>query len=269
VFFHDNLQKGEKVPLQPAAERLRDIAQVEEKGNKNITKEDKDLEFAVKEFDELKGVSQGKSDKELREETDASKKGKSTEKRSVAKYFAWFFFLLIAVLLLGGTYLWIFPQSRQLFLQYLSPCCPVIERICGWKVTSREPILDLIKIQDVRQRFITNWLIGNVRVFEGTAVNVAVHPLTRIQIRGKLYDAENRVLAEQISFGGNLLTDAELATLTEEDIQHRLTLPQGSNVSNDRIIPDGRLPFMIVFVHDPPGVVKATVMPAGAEKLLE
>jgi hypothetical protein len=59
-----------------------------------------------------------------------------------------------------------------------------------------------------------------------------------------------------------------LATLTEEQMQQELSIPQGSDISNDRIESSGQIPFMVVFANEPPGVVKTTVMPAGAERLL-
>lgn len=285
VFHQDSPRKEEEAPIQREAERPRDIAPAKEKGDQDIVKAaempsarddirpegkgEEDLEFAVKEFEYLGDFSQEKSNEEVMEKAVAPEGGKGREKSPAAKFFAWFFLLLIAFLLTGGIYLWIFPQSGQQVLQYLSPYCPVIEKIWGREAVSREPIPGQVKIQDVRQHFVNNWLMGNIRVVEGTAVNTTKYSLTRIQIRGRLYDVENRVLAEQVSFCGNLLTDAELATFTEEEIQRKLALPQGSNVSNDRVIPDGLIPFMIVFVHDPPGVAKATVMTAGAEKLLE
>lgn len=301
VFHQDSPRKEEEAPIQREAERPSDIATAVEKGDQDIAKAaempgarddirpegkgdeailsgvkeigeaigEEDLEFAVKKFEDLEDFSQEKSGEGAAEETVMPEKDRGKKKRSIGKFFAWFFILLIAFLLAGGLYLWIFPQSGQQVSQYLSPYCPVIEKIWGRGGISPEPIPGQVKIQDVRQHFVNNWLMGNIRVVEGTAVNTAGYPLTRIQMRGRLYDAENRVLAEQVSFCGNLLTDAELATFTEEEIQRKLALPQGSNVSNDRIIPDGLIPFMIVFVHDPPGFAKATVMTAGAEKLLE
>jgi hypothetical protein len=255
----------------------RDNIRPEEKGNETIlsrVKEireavgEEDLEFAVKEFEYLEDLSQEESYKDAAEETVMPEKDGGKKKRPLGKFFVWFFLSLLAFLLAGGLYQWIFPRSGQQVLQYLSPYCPLIEKIWGKDVIRRELFTGQVKIQDVKQHFVNNWLMGNIRVIEGTAVNATKYSLTQIQIRGKLYDAENRVLTEQASFCGNLLTDAELATFTEEEIQRKLALPQGSDVSNDRIIPNGLFPFMIVFVHDQPGVAKATVMAAGAEKLL-
>jgi len=76
-------------------------------------------------------------------------------------------------------------------------------------------------------------------------------------------------VGEQTSYAGNILTDEELTNLSEEEILTRLMQPQGMNNVNDRIMPNGQIPFMIVFPNEPAGVIKTTVVTVGAEKLLE
>ena len=66
-------------------------------------------------------------------------------------------------------------------------------------------------------------------------------------------DASDAVLGERIVFCGNLLTDAELSTLAEAEIQRELSRPQGSDVSNERIAPNGEIPFMMSSVRSRPG----------------
>ncbi|MCX7635037.1 MAG: hypothetical protein N2Z74_04750, partial [Syntrophales bacterium] len=56
--------------------------------------------------------------------------------------------------------------------------------------------------------------------------------------------------------------------MTEEQIARELAMPQGTDISNDRIDPGASIPFMIVFVKEPPGVVKTLVYPIQAERLL-
>jgi len=92
--------------------------------------------------------------------------------------------------------------------------------------------------------------------------------MTRIRVRGEIVGDGGVLLGERESFCGNLLTADELATMTEEQLQKELSNPQGSDVSNDRIAPKGQIPFMIVFVREPIGVVKTFVVPSGAERLL-
>mgnify|MGYP001149773652 CR=1 FL=1 len=109
--------------------------------------------------------------------------------------------------------------------------------------------------------------MGNLRVIEGVAVNQSAYPLARIRVRLVVSDAYDVVLAEKNVFCGNLLTDAELAAMAENEIQKELSIPEGSDVSNGRIAPNGEIPFMIVFSQEQAGAVKTTVMPSGADRL--
>jgi hypothetical protein len=124
-----------------------------------------------------------------------------------------------------------------------------------------------VRIKDVRQRSVANLLTGNLRVIEGVAINQALYPLARIRVRLVIADAYDVVLGEKIVSCGNLLTDAELGAMAEAEIQRELSIPQGSDVSNERIAPNGEIPFMIVFSQEQAGAVKTTVIPAGADRL--
>jgi len=129
-------------------------------------------------------------------------------------------------------------------------------------------ISQALKLQDVRHRMINNYILGQIGIVEGNAVNRADYPISRIQIKGEILDAYSVVLGEHTSYAGNILTDEELTNLSEEEILIKLSHPEGLNNSNDKIMPNGQIPFMIVFSHEPAGVIKTTVMTVGAERLL-
>ena len=129
-------------------------------------------------------------------------------------------------------------------------------------------ISQAVKLQDVRHRMINNYILGQIGVVEGTAVNRADYPISRIQIKGEILDAYSVVLGDHTSYAGNILTDEELTNLSEEEILMKLSHPEGLNNSNDKIMPNGQIPFMIVFSHEPAGVIKTTVVTIGAERLL-
>ena len=192
-----------------------------------------------------------------------------TEKtRSLGRFFAYFFLVLLVAVLAGGAYLWVFPESRKQVADVIATYLPVTGVM--EKLNLQDPVLGQVSLQDVRQHIVNNWLMGSLRVVEGTAVNTGNFPLTRLQVRGRGYDSAGAVLGESVSFCGNLLTDAELTTLTEEEMQRRLSQTSGSNVANDRISPQDQIPFMVVIAsQDQQAVAKTTVMVAGAEKLLE
>ena len=125
-----------------------------------------------------------------------------------------------------------------------------------------------VKIQDVRHRMINNYILGQIGIVEGNAINRADYPISRIQIKGEILDAYSVVLGEHTSYAGNILTDEELTNFSEEEILLKLSQPEGLNNSNDKIMPNGQIAFMIVFSREPAGVIKTTVVTVGAERLL-
>ncbi len=126
-----------------------------------------------------------------------------------------------------------------------------------------------IKIIDLRQHFVENPVLGKIRVVQGTAVNMSPKFMTRIKIKAELYDVLDVRVMESYSYCGNLLTDQELSTTLEEEIVKRLQQPLGTEVSMEKVPPQGMVPFMIVFLREPPGVAKTLVMPVDAEILLQ
>ncbi|MCL2669353.1 MAG: DUF3426 domain-containing protein, partial [Syntrophaceae bacterium] len=178
---------------------------------------------------------------------------------------------LFTLLVVGGGYLWWFPTARYQALEWASPwlrSIPGMEQLLGTEVPEEQKVTQpAVGLKDIRLRSITNSLAGNFRVLEGTVVNQSSDPLAKISVRLELSDADAVVLSEQTVICGNLLTDVELSTLAESEIQQELSLTEGRDTSNDRIPPGGEIPFMIAFGMEPPegGAIKVVVMPDGAE----
>jgi len=126
-----------------------------------------------------------------------------------------------------------------------------------------------VKIIDLRQHFVENPVVGKIRVVQGTAVNTSSKFMTRIKVKAELYDVLDVRVMESFSYCGNLLTDQELMTTLEEDIMKRLQQPLGTEVSTEKVPPQGMVPFMIVFLREPPGVAKTMVQPVDAEFFLQ
>ncbi|MCX5831767.1 MAG: zinc-ribbon domain-containing protein [Deltaproteobacteria bacterium] len=184
----------------------------------------------------------------------------------VLKVFAYILLVLLVIIVLTGVYIGVFPEDRQRVADALSPYFPWAENLIGQPGSVWGQAIP----QDVRQHFVNNWLMGNLRVVEGTVVNKGKYPLTRVQVRGRLYDTAGSIIGEWTSFCGKILTDGELATLSENQLKRMLSEPLGSNVTGDRLNPNGNIPFMVVIAHhDQQAVGKTTVMVSGAEKLLE
>jgi predicted Zn finger-like uncharacterized protein len=166
---------------------------------------------------------------------------------------------LLMVLLMGGAYFTFFTETDWQ---------TSYEKIFGMTKKSEDVGPAQVDLADVRQRLVSNMTMGTIRVLEGTAINRSAFPMTRIKVKGEITDVDTVVLGVKESYCGNLLNADELAAMTEDQIQKELSNPQGSDVSNDRVVPQGRIPFMIVFTREPAGVVKAFATPVGAERLL-
>jgi predicted Zn finger-like uncharacterized protein len=185
---------------------------------------------------------------------------------------------LVIVLVLGGVALWLFSPSGiqglpasfggQALTEWVSSL-PLVDKFVAKAGRQKDFGIGQVKIQDLKQHLVKNMLLGDLQVLEGTAVNGSEYVISRVQVRGRIYDGAGAVLSERISFCGNILTGEELASMTEDDMQKVLSLPLGREVSNDQIAAAGRLPFMIVFAHVPPAAAKTTALPVGAERLLQ
>jgi predicted Zn finger-like uncharacterized protein len=184
--------------------------------------------------------------------------GKSS--RKTWKIIVWA--VLVIAVIPVVIYFFIFPQLGDRFIK-------IANKYIGEQEPVRpEVVIGQVKLQDIRQRMLNNYVLGQIRIMEGTAVNQADYPISRIVIKGAIVDAFAVVLGERTSYAGNVLTDDELTNLPEEEILRKLSQPEGRNNSNDKISPNGQIPFMIVFTREPPGVIKTTVTTIGAERLL-
>lgn len=215
--------------------------------------------------DILKGDgAEGLKEQEVEEK--AQKPGdEKISARSKGKQWVYLFVLLV----LGGVYVWFFSEVGRQAADFTSSAASTLfEKIYGTDLKKEDVGPAQVDLADVRQRLVANGVLGIIRVVEGTAINQSSHPMTRIKVMGKIFGDGGVLLGERESYCGNLLTGDELAAMTEEQLQRELSNPQGSDVSNDRIVPKGQIAFMIVFTHEPMGVLKTYVVPSGAERLL-
>jgi len=170
---------------------------------------------------------------------------------------------VFVILIISALIFFIFPQSGEQIIKNVFVYMGISE-----PARPEIPVTHMVRLQDVRHRVVNNYILGPIGVVEGNAVNRAEYPVSRISIKGDILDAYSVVLGEHTSYAGNILTDEELTNLSEEEILLKLSRPEGFNNSNDKIMPNEQIPFMIVFSNEPAGVIKATVMTVGAERLL-
>ena len=160
-------------------------------------------------------------------------------------------------------YYFVYPQFGEQFVKNVLVSVGISE-----PKKPELPVNQLVKLQDVRHRRINNYILGQIGIVEGTALNRADYPISRISIKGEILDAYSVVLGASTVYAGNILTDDELTNLSEEEILTKLSQPEGLSNSNDKIMPNGQIPFMIIFAREPAGVIKTTVVTVGAERLL-
>jgi len=185
------------------------------------------------------------------------------------KIWVWVLSAVLLLLAAGGGSLFLFPEYGQLAMKELNALFPGLASFTAQEASAPAVGPAQVKIVDVKQRFVNNTLLGNIRIVEGVAMNASPYPMARIKVRGELFDMIGTPVRESSAFCGNLLTDEELGIMSEEQISRELANPQGSDMPNDKIAPNGTILFMIVFIREPAGVTKTFVMPVAAERLLQ
>ena len=184
--------------------------------------------------------------------------------------------LIFIAIVAGAVFLYISPEVRNSVWGLVSPSLKgvtFLEKIIPEsakkepeKISGVQPLSEELLIKDMRLRTAPNIIMGNLQVIEGTVVNQNPFPIAKIKMRLVITDGYNAVLGDKYFYCGNILTDEELGTLTETEIQRELSNPQGSDVSNENIAPNGAIPFMILFTQAKQEVVKTSVTVAGYER---
>ncbi len=222
VFFQEN--PSAPPPAEPVEDEVadRDVGQVTE------------------------GVPGGDVMSESENEAGPTASGKGILKKTAVAVF-----LLLLVL---GVVVWLMPEVLTAAL----PGGSYIARYFGIGSPGHPagPGIDLV---DVRDRYVKNWLAGDMMVIGGTAVNRNAYPVSKLRVKGTLLDAEGRVVAEAHSYCGNTPTDEDLTKLTVKEILDKLSLEAGSDAPNMNIAPGGRTPFITVFVDPPKTAVEYIV----------
>jgi hypothetical protein len=170
--------------------------------------------------------------------------------------------LFVVFIIITQGYLWLYPDAGYQTIEWMRSNIPLLDRLLGEQKDARNIIIDQIECINVRQRFIQNESLGNLRIIEGTAVNQADFPIAKVKVMGELFDSHGRLVAARISSCGNMLSNEALGRLKEEDIRLLSSIPR-----DDKILPKGQIPFMIVFKQEPVEVAKATVTAVDAERI--
>ena len=175
-------------------------------------------------------------------------------------------YLAMLVLVLGGVYLYLFPQIGEQVLNLVYNKGPEKAIQAETKVAPPAPAGG-INFSEVRERFLKNLIVGgDILVIQGTAVNDFDYSVSKVKVKGKILDNAGKILGETEVFAGNILTDDELVKLTDKEIVADLSKPEGSDVSNVSIAPKGKIPFMVTFINPPKEVDEFIIELVGFER---
>lgn len=175
-------------------------------------------------------------------------------------------YLALLVLVLGGVYLYLFPQIGEQVLNLFYSKGPE-KAITAEKKPAPPAPAGGVNFSEVRERFLKNLIVGgDILVIQGTAVNDFDYSVSKVKVRGKILDNAGKILGETEVYAGNILTDEELMKWTEKEILEDLSKPEGSDVSNVSIAPKGKIPFMVTFINPPKEVDEFIIELVGFER---
>ena len=164
-------------------------------------------------------------------------------------------YIIVLFITLSGASLSVFPEFRS----YLADTIRPVARLLGFQIVTGELNGGGIDLLNVRERFVENKLVGNIMVIQGYAVNRNKFPVSKIKVRARLLNPAGEFTAESESYCGVLLTEEELANLTQAEMRLELNKSFGRDVTNSAIPQDGNIPFFIVFFDAPPKTVEYIV----------
>lgn len=261
---------GKNIPDEDVANFLNAVMEPEKNTSDDLKSESRQANRESKNIADIEFSSGFENLDEMHESEDESEETPPPpvrKKSRIWKVALWT--ILVIAVIPAIVYFVVFPQMGERYMKLGEHFVNIALNAVGVsQPTQGQFVTGQVKLQNVRQRVINNYILGNIRVVEGTAVNQADFSMARILVRGEILDAYAVILGQRLSYAGNVLTEDELTNLSEEEIFKRLSLPAGRDNINERIIPNGQIPFMIVFTREQPGIIKTTVMIAGAERLL-
>ena len=116
----------------------------------------------------------------------------------------------------------------------------------------------------ITHKFIENTSAGDIFVIAGQVRNEYDHPRSFIKITGKLYRKGTALVKTATVYGGNMLSDSDLARLDMPAINKRLQNRFGDNRSNIEVKTGKTIPFLIVFGKLPANLDEYTVEVSGS-----
>ncbi len=121
-----------------------------------------------------------------------------------------------------------------------------------------------ITVRAVKASYIENASIGTLLVISGEALNEYTEPRAGLQVKGAILDATGQVLASKSAYGGNSLTEEQLASMTLDKIEASMANQFGDSLTNLEVAPGKAVRFTIVIPKPPKEGKDLSVEPAGS-----
>jgi predicted Zn finger-like uncharacterized protein len=158
-------------------------------------------------------------------------------------------FLIVGLLIVAG--IMIYMNGTDQFNRTL-------EQLFGQQ-NVEQPAPGRITLAGLEGRFINNEQSGELFVIEGQAINNYKEPRAAIQVKGIIYDQTGQALLQKTIFCGNPISEEDLKTLPFAELETFMGNQFGKNLSNMKVAPEQRIPFVIVFKDLPANLAEFSV----------
>lgn len=122
-------------------------------------------------------------------------------------------------------------------------------------------------LANVRGYYRNNPQAGRLFIIQGIVENHHQGDRVQILVRGRLRDKNGQVARQAVVYAGVVFTPEELKQLDMKSIQARLGAFTGADGSPYVVVPDGAIPFMIVFADLPSNLAEFTAEVVGSQAL--
>ena len=133
------------------------------------------------------------------------------------------------------------------------------------RLAELEKSVALITMEDVRQYYVKNDILGDLVIVQGQVVNGFETPKELLAVEVLLFDQLGNVLAFKPQVAGVMLTPLQLQVMTESELTDALNSKVDIFLKNTNVQPGNRVPFMAFFAHVPDSFYEFEVRPIAAK----
>ena len=158
------------------------------------------------------------------------------------------------------------PYVSDIKIPYLSDVeIPYLSELLKSKDPDVAGNLKIIPMgKTISHQFIVNNAAGDIFVIKGRVRNEYDHPRSHIKITAKLYRKGKALVKTATVYGGNVMTNSDLAQMDMKVINKRLQNRFGDKRSNIKVKAGKTIPFLIVFNKLPANLDEYTVEVSGS-----